>query len=150
MFQTLPIQGCRMPRGCHLRRTTGARTESSPCPTSAASTPCARPCTARPSLPPSHRGTPCTYARRSTKSCQGRQATSRKIRRESRRNMDLRLPEVDNVAEGRRGPRCDARSHLHEDVRREPGDVHVQICRARSPLSSLAFLRPFLQPNKHV
>jgi hypothetical protein len=32
--------------------------------------------------------------------------------------MDLRLPEVDNVDEGSRWPRRNARRHLHKDVGR--------------------------------
>jgi hypothetical protein len=50
---------------------------------------------------------------------------------------DLRPPEADDVAEGSRRPRRDACSHLHENVGREPRDVHAQIC----PLLSEAAAR---------
>lgn len=61
VLQTLPVRGCRMPQGCRSPRTAEARTGTSSCPTSAASTLSERPCTARPSSPPSHRGTAYTF-----------------------------------------------------------------------------------------
>ena len=64
VVQTLPVRGCRRRRGCRWPRTAGAPIGTWPCPTSAAATPSAPPCTAPPPSRQSRRGTPCTCRQR--------------------------------------------------------------------------------------
>lgn len=152
MFQALPIQGCRMPQGCRWLRTAGARTETSTCPTSAASTPCAQPCTSPPSSPPSRRGTPCTYGHRV------HQNHVKVGRIEGRQRKD-RGPEATwtydrlRLTTSMRGVADLVAMLAVTSTRMSEGSPAMSMSKSaepRSPLSSLAFLRPLLRPNKHV